>query len=54
MVTIPLDVFILWRRIIHLGELGQAYLVRLIIRLSINTGTKANYPSRRIISVLRL
>ena len=46
--------FLYWRRIIRLGELGQAYLVRLIIRLSINTGTKTNCPSRRIISVVRL
>ena len=46
--------FLYWRRIICLGELGQAYLVRLMIRLSINTGTKTNYPSRRFISVVRL
>ena len=46
--------FLYWRRIIRLGELGKAYfIVRLIIRLSINTDTKTIYPSRRIISVVR-
>ena len=38
--------FVYWRQIIRLGELGQAYLMRLIIRLSINTVTKTNYLSQ--------
>ena len=35
-------------------ELGQRTVVRLIIRLCINTGFQTDHPSRRTITVVRL
>ena len=35
-------------------ELGQRTVVRLIIRLRINTGFQTDHPSRRTITVVRL
>ena len=44
-----------WRRIIRLGhELRQRTIVRLIIRLHINTGKQTDHPSRRTIWIIRL
>ena len=42
------------RRMIRPDGYGQAFLVRLIIRLCINTGKQSNYPWRRTICVVRL
>ena len=38
------------RRIIHLDELGQTFLARLVMRLQYKDGHKTYYPSRQTIS----
>ena len=43
-----------WRRIIRQDELGEAFLVRPIVRSCINTGRWTNYPSKRTICLGRL
>ena len=37
------------RRLIRLDELGQTFVVRLVIRLKCKDGYKTNYPSRQTI-----